>query len=43
MLLVKTCTSVVLFDYRQHIFLLQFYSGIKIIVRDHQKVFLVFV
>ena len=29
MLLVKTCTSVVLFNYRQHIFLLQFFFGIK--------------
>ena len=36
MLLIKTCTSVVLFNYRQRIFLLQYFSGIKRIVRDHQ-------
>ena len=37
MLLIKTCTSVVLFNYRQHIFLLQYFSGIKRIVRDIRK------
>ena len=32
MILVKTCTSVVLFNYRQHIFLISFIEKVELLV-----------